>query len=50
MNARQSLEAIVTALQLRVEFPPDVLAETRGFLEQPGIDDPTLVEGQVEQS
>jgi ribonuclease R len=44
MNARQSLEAIVTALQLRAEFPPDVVAETRSFLEQPGIDDPTLVD------
>ncbi|MCU0696504.1 MAG: RNB domain-containing ribonuclease [Myxococcaceae bacterium] len=44
MTARQSLDAIVTALQLRVDFPEAVMAETRALLAAPGIDDPSLVD------
>ncbi len=44
MNARQELEAITTALQLPVEFPAQVLAETEAWLRAPGIDDAALVD------
>jgi ribonuclease R len=43
-TARQALEAITVALQLRVDFPPDVLAETEAHLKAPCIDDPALVD------
>lgn len=43
-TARQALDAITTALQLRTEFPADVLAETDALLKNPGIDDPALLD------
>ncbi len=43
-TARQELDAITTALQLRVAFPPEVMAETEALLRAPGIDDPALVD------
>ncbi len=41
---RDQLAAIATALQLSVEFPPAVLAETEAWLKNPRIDDPALVD------
>lgn len=43
-TARERLDAITTALQLRVEFPPEVLAEADAWLKAPRIDDPALVD------
>ena len=43
-SAREELQEIATALQLSVEFPPEVLAETEAWLKAPGIDDPLLVD------
>ena len=43
-TARQELDAVTTALQLRVAFPPEVIAETEALLRAPGIDDPALVD------
>lgn len=43
-TARQRLDAIITALQLKVDFPAEVLAETDAHLKAPGIDDPALVD------
>lgn len=43
-TARERLDAITTALQLRVAFSPEVLAETERWLKAPGIDDPALVD------
>ncbi|MFT3706292.1 MAG: RNB domain-containing ribonuclease [Archangium sp.] len=43
-NAREELEGIVKALQLSVEFPPEVLAETQKWIASPHIDDPSLVD------
>ncbi|MFZ5441066.1 MAG: RNB domain-containing ribonuclease [Myxococcota bacterium] len=43
-TAREELEAITRALQLSVEFPPEVLAETERWLAAPQIDDPALVD------
>ncbi len=43
-TARQELDAVTTALQLRVAFPPEVIAETEALLRAPGIDDPLLVD------
>lgn len=44
MTPRQELEAITVALQLSVEFPPEVLAETEAWLRSPGIDDAALLD------
>ncbi|MEW6431430.1 MAG: RNB domain-containing ribonuclease [Myxococcota bacterium] len=38
------LRGIVEALQLRVDFPLEVLAEVEALLRAPGIDDPALVD------
>ncbi len=43
-TAREALTAITTSLQLRVDFPPEVLAETKAWLAAPQIDDPALVD------
>ena len=43
-TAREELQDIATALQLSVEFPPEVLAETEAWLKNPSIDDPSLVD------
>lgn len=43
-TAREELQDIATALQLSVEFPPEVLAETEAWLKAPHIDDPVLVD------
>lgn len=43
-TARQELEDITKALQLSVEFPPEVLAETEAWLKAPQIDDPALTD------
>jgi ribonuclease R len=43
-TARDELNAITTALQLRVDFPPEVTAESDAWLANPGIDDPLLVD------
>lgn len=43
-TAREELEDITTALQLPVEFPPEVVAETEAWLRAPRIDDPALVD------
>ncbi|MBL8909193.1 MAG: RNB domain-containing ribonuclease [Archangium sp.] len=43
-NARQELEDIVKALQLSVDFSPEVLAETQRWIANPHIDDPALVD------
>ena len=43
-TAREELQDIATALQLHVEFPPEVLAETEAWLKAPHIDDPALVD------
>jgi ribonuclease R len=43
-TARDALNAVTTALQLRVEFPAEVLAETERWLRAPHIDDPALVD------
>lgn len=43
-TARDALTAITGALQLRVEFPPEVLAETERWLAAPQVDDPALVD------
>lgn len=43
-TARQELEAICTALQLPVDFSPEVLAETEAWVKSPHIDDPVLVD------
>lgn len=40
----EPLRGIVEALQLRVDFPPDVLAEVEAFARAPGIDDAALVD------
>lgn len=40
----EALRGIVQALQLRLEFPPEVTAEVAGFLRDPGLDDPALVD------
>jgi ribonuclease R len=39
-----ALRGIVEALQLRVDFPRDVMAEVEGFLREPGITDASLVD------
>lgn len=44
MKAREELEAITKALQLSVDFPAEVLAETAAWLKDPRIDDPVLVD------
>lgn len=44
MTPREELEAITTALQLSVAFPPEVLAETEAWLRNPGVDDPALAD------
>ncbi len=43
-SAREELQEIAKALQLSVEFPPEVLAETEAWLKEPHIDDPLLVD------
>ena len=43
-TAREELNDITKALQLSVEFPPEVLAETEAWLREPHIDDPALVD------
>src|SRR5689334_21451382 len=43
-TAREELQDIATALQLSVEFPAEVLAETEAWLKAPAIDDPALVD------
>ncbi len=43
-TAREELQDIVKALQLSVDFPPEVLAETEAWLASPHIDDPALVD------
>lgn len=43
-TAREALDAITTALQLRVEFSPEVLAEVDRLVREPGLDDPALVD------
>lgn len=43
-TAREALTAVTTALQLRVDFPAEVLAETEAWLREPRIDDPALVD------
>jgi len=43
-TAREELQEIAKALQLSVEFPPAVLAETEAWLKAPSIDDPVLVD------
>lgn len=43
-SAREELQDITTALQLAVEFPPEVMAETEAWLAAPQIDDPALVD------
>jgi ribonuclease R len=43
-SAREELQDIATALQLSVEFPPEVVAETEAWLKNPQIDDPALVD------
>jgi len=43
-TARQELDAIVTALQLKDDFPPEVMAEVEALVRAPGIDDPLLVD------
>lgn len=40
----EALRGIVQALQLRLEFPPEVMAEVEGFLCDPGLDDPALTD------
>ena len=35
-TAREELQEIAKALQLSVEFPPEVLAETEAWLKDPG--------------
>ncbi|MCA2982116.1 MAG: RNB domain-containing ribonuclease [Myxococcaceae bacterium] len=44
MSARHALDGVVTALQLRTDFPPEVMAEARALLAAPGVDDPALVD------
>ncbi|HEY1088689.1 MAG TPA: RNB domain-containing ribonuclease, partial [Archangium sp.] len=43
-TAREELHEITKALQLAVDFPPEVLAETDAWLKAPHIDDPVLVD------
>lgn len=43
-SAREELQDITAALQLAVEFPPEVLEETRAWLRAPHLDDPALVD------
>jgi ribonuclease R len=43
-TAREELHEITKALQLAVDFPPEVLAETDAWLKTPHIDDPVLVD------
>ena len=43
-SAREELQEIAKALQLSVEFPPEVLAETEAWLKAPHIEDPALVD------
>ena len=43
-SAREELQEIAKALQLSVEFPPAVLAETEAWLKSPSIDDPVLID------
>lgn len=40
----EPLRGIIQALQLRVDFPPEVLAEVDAFSRAPGIDDAALVD------
>ena len=43
-TAREELQEIAKALQLSVDFPPEVLAETEAWLKDPHIEDPALVD------
>ncbi len=43
-TAREELQDITTALQLHVDFPPEVMAETAAWLASPQIDDPALAD------
>lgn len=44
MSANDELLGVAKALQLEIDFPADVMAETEALLEAPGIDDPSLID------
>lgn len=44
MTPREELEAVVADVGLRVDFPPEVMAEVEACQRETGIDDPKLVD------